>query len=257
MVSHLPVASPWFARLAAPDAITGFTEPHVHLTLRANFWHVRGADRDLVVDSGCGVRALRDELPELFERDPLLVCTHAHFDHIGAAAEFAARAVHPAEAQLLAEPEWATLRGHDFPPELWEEMEQLGMPLSEVLISAMPAADFDLAAYAVAPAPATELLEEGDVLDLGDRRWTVLHLPGHSPGSIGLLEEATGTLLSGDAIYDGPLLDTLPGADVPAYLETVRRLRELPFHVVHAGHDPSFGRERLVELCDAYLDWRG
>ena len=33
----------------------------------------------------------------------------------------------------------------------------------------------------------------------------------------------------------------------------MKRLRELPVTVVHAGHDPSFGRDRLVELCDAYL----
>jgi hypothetical protein len=30
-------------------------------------------------------------------------------------------------------------------------------------------------------------------------------------------------------------------------------LRALPVRVVHAGHDPSFGRERLVELADAWL----
>jgi glyoxylase-like metal-dependent hydrolase (beta-lactamase superfamily II) len=60
-------------------------------------------------------------------------------------------------------------------------------------------------------------------------------------------------LFSGDAIYDGPLLDELDGSDVTAYVATMRRLRELPVTVVHAGHEPSFGRDRLVELCDAYL----
>jgi len=33
----------------------------------------------------------------------------------------------------------------------------------------------------------------------------------------------------------------------------MRRLRELPVRVVHAGHDDSFGRERLIELVDRYL----
>ena len=91
------------------------------------------------------------------------------------------------------------------------------------------------------------------MLDLGDRAFEVLHLPGHSPGSIGLWEAATGVLFSGDAVYDGPLLDELDGSDVVAYVATMRRLRELPVGVVHAGHEASFGRERLVELCDAYL----
>ncbi len=55
----------------------------------------------------------------------------------------------------------------------------------------------------ITPAPATRLLAEGEAIDLGDRHFEVLHLPGHSPGSIGLWEEATGIFFSGDAIYDG------------------------------------------------------
>ena len=67
-------------------------------------------------------------------------------------------------------------------------------------------------------------------------RFEVLHLPGHSPGSIGLWEARTGTLFSGDAIYDGPLLDAIPGADEDAYRITMERLRSLPVTVVHGGH---------------------
>jgi glyoxylase-like metal-dependent hydrolase (beta-lactamase superfamily II) len=104
--------------------------------------------------------------------------------------------------------------------------------------------------------PLRRLLADGDVVDLGDRSFEVLHLPGHSPGSIGLWEEATGVLFSGDAVYDGPLLDELDDSDVEAYVATMRRLRELPVTVVHAGHEPSFGRQRLVELCDDYLSRR-
>jgi glyoxylase-like metal-dependent hydrolase (beta-lactamase superfamily II) len=96
-------------------------------------------------------------------------------------------------------------------------------------------------------------VDEGDVIDVGDRRFEILHLPGHSPGSIGLWEAKTGILFSGDAIYDGPLLDELPGSDIPIYVATMKRLRDLPVTVVHAGHDPSFGHERLRELCDSYL----
>ncbi len=84
-----------------------------------------------------------------------------------------------------------------------------------------------------------------------------MHLPGHSPGSIGLWEEATGILFSGDAVYDGPLLDELGGSDIGAYIATMRRLRELPVVVVHGGHEPSFGRERLTQICDDYLARRG
>ena len=60
-------------------------------------------------------------------------------------------------------------------------------------------------------------------------------------------------LFSGDAVYDGPLLDELDDSDLAAYVATMRRLRDLPVTVVHAGHEASFGRARLVELCDQFL----
>jgi hypothetical protein len=37
----------------------------------------------------------------------------------------------------------------------------------------------------------------------------------------------------------------------------MRRLREVPARMVHGGHDESFGRERLLELIDAYVRARG
>ena len=81
----------------------------------------------------------------------------------------------------------------------------------------------------------------------------MIHLPGHSPGSIGLWESATGTLFSGDAIYDGPLLDELAGSSIEDYCLTMDRLMTMRVTVVHAGHDPSFGRDRLLQLARAYL----
>ena len=78
-------------------------------------------------------------------------------------------------------------------------------------------------------------------------------LPGHPPASIGLWDAATGVLFSGDAVYDGPLLDELDGSDLDDYVATMRRLRVLLVTVVHGGHEPSFGSDRLVNICDAYL----
>ena len=96
-------------------------------------------------------------------------------------------------------------------------------------------------------------MQEGDVVDLGDRHFEVLELPGHTPCSIGLYEEATGTLFSGDAAYDGPLVDFLPESDRVAYAATMERLLALPVRAVHAGHDPSFGGSRLRTLAWDYL----
>ena len=66
---------------------------------------------------------------------------------------------------------------------------------------------WDAAKYRIPPAPAGRILAHGDVVDLGDRAFEVIHTPGHSPGGIALYEQKTGILLSGDIVYDGPLID--------------------------------------------------
>ena len=121
-----------------------------------------------------------------------------------------------------------------------------------VQFSALPSADFEVERYNIMPAPVTRAVDEGDVIDLGDRHFSVMHLPGHSPGSIALWEEASGLLFSGDILYDGELYDFLHHSSIPDYLESLARLREQPVATVHAGHYDSFGRERMKALIDDY-----
>ena len=73
MSDALPVVSPWFTAAAVGDTITLVREPHVDPLVRANLWHVRGRDRDLMVDCGLGVASFHGALPELVARDPVLV----------------------------------------------------------------------------------------------------------------------------------------------------------------------------------------
>lgn len=249
----LPVALRWFERRTVAPGLTLLWEPHVDPFLRCNIWHLRGRDRDLLVDSGLGVSSLASAARDLFAAPLLAVATHAHLDHIGGLHEFDCRLVHAAEAATLEQPPaWGGLLREQFPSALAASLERAGYPLPPLLIDALPYAGFEPAAFQPATTRATGLLADGDLLDLGDRAFEVLHLPGHSPGSIGLWEAASGTLFSGDAVYDGPLLDDLPGADRLAYARTVARLKALPVQVVHGGHDPSFGRRRLHEILESW-----
>jgi glyoxylase-like metal-dependent hydrolase (beta-lactamase superfamily II) len=223
--------------------------------MQCNIWHVRGRDGDLLIDTGMGVASLEAAARHLFEHRLTAVATHTHLDHIGSLHEFGERVVHEAEAETLMRPSerWSMLRA-DHPVEFIAGLERAGYEVDACFVTALPRAGFDLRHFSCPPAPATRLVREGDRLDLGDRSFEVLHLPGHSPGSIGLWEAASGILFSGDAIYDGPLLDELPGSHIADYVATMRRLERLPARVVHGGHDPSFDGERLRRLARAYLD---
>lgn len=100
------------------------------------------------------------------------------------------------------------------------------------------------------------MIEDGDVLDLGNRVLQVLHTPGHSPGGISLWEASTQTLFSGEILYDGPLIEDAYHSNLEDYARSLARLRELPVRTVHGGHFASFSGQRMRELIDAWFDAR-
>ena len=91
-------------------AITLVTEPHVHPLLRCNVWLVQGrrATWSSTPRSGCGRCAASVE--QHLDGPLLAVATHAHGDHVGGFHEFDQRAIHEAEADVVAEAGLTTLR---------------------------------------------------------------------------------------------------------------------------------------------------
>jgi glyoxylase-like metal-dependent hydrolase (beta-lactamase superfamily II) len=204
-------------------------------------WHVRGRDRDLLLDTGLGHFSLRRHVSLVSEKAIICVASHTHFDHIGCHHEFSDRRVHGAEADILARPDRARTLA--------------GKYANEQMFDALPEG-WNSAGYEIPPAAATVLLKDGDLLDLGDRTFEVIHTPGHSPGGIALWEKKSGILLSGDIVYDGPLILDTYHADLSDYDASMERLDRMPVEIVHGGHFPSFGRDRLRTLIQEYRDGR-
>ncbi|HXT35403.1 MAG TPA: MBL fold metallo-hydrolase [Chloroflexota bacterium] len=149
-----------------------------------------------------------------------IVNTHGHFDHMvgnaacGAAAPEAPIFLHPDDAELLK-------------------------------VAPRQAALFGLS---VTPSPPPDRwFSEGEDVTLAGTPWHVLHVPGHSPGSVCLLRP--GVLIGGDVLFQGSIGRTdLPGGDGPLLLTGIReKLLVLPDEtVVYPGHGPAttIGRER-------------
>jgi len=232
----------WFEAVPMADGVTLIHEPHIHPFYRCNMWHVRGRDRDMLVDTGLGWFSLTAGVPWLKERPIVCVSSHTHFDHIGSTHEFSDRLVHPAEADIQADPR---------PKWTLADPYLTDTPASEIFFDAPEG--WDPAKYVIQPAPATGLVEDGDSVDLGDRAFRVVHTPGHSPGGIALLEEKTGIMIAGDIIYDGPLVTDCYHSNIGDYRATMARLRDLEPSIVHGGHFESFGLARYRELTDAFL----
>jgi glyoxylase-like metal-dependent hydrolase (beta-lactamase superfamily II) len=240
----MQIATPetWYQSETLTDGVTWIYEPHIKEYYRCNIWHVRGHDRDLLIDSGMGVVSLRERIPLLSGRPILAVASHTHFDHIGTHHEFADRAVHPDEANILAQPTRANTAADYY-------------VANNDIFTQLPPGNWEPLRYEIPPAQPTMLLPEGSMVDTGDRSFEVFHLPGHSPGSIALYEKASGVLFAGDVVYDGPLAyDEENAAEMRQYVASMKRLLDLPVRVVHGGHYPSFGQDRMRGIIREFLD---
>ncbi len=254
----LPVAADWFSLTWVTARTAVITEPHMDELLRADLWYLRGRDRDLLVDTGNGIGALAPYLARLVRggrrREIVCVCTHAHIDHIGGFHELERRLLHPAEQDLASHVrDGAPLAPALWSPPLLARLADSGFAPPPVLVDAVPFPGFDPYTFRPERAAPTHLVRGGDEIDLGDRRFSIVDLPGHTPGSIGLVDQEERALISGDAVYEGGLIDTLPESDVEAYVRTMDLLRRLDVDVVYPGHGRPFARARLREIAERYL----
>jgi len=230
--------SDWFEIAEVASGVWRVNEPGYSPDMRCNIYLIQGRDRDLVIDTGLGLGSLTGFLAGR-ARSPLLILSHAHYDHIGSAYEFAERWIHPAEAEIVAQPSPETTYSDRL--------------LKQEDFSRLPWPGFDVAEWSAEPAPATGFIEEGDRIDLGDRAFVVLHTPGHSWGSICLWDEESGDLFCADTVYEGELFDFLPCSHVQTYVQSLRRLRELPVRIAFPGHGPLLTGPEFRRVIDAYL----
>ena len=100
---------------------------------------------------------------------------------------------------------------------------------------------------------------EGDCIQLGGRIIEILEVPGHTPGSIALLDRSTRVLFGGDTVSDRPVFLCLPGASLKRYLESLHRLLDMSgdYDVLYASHgtvQQNAGQiSALIACCNAYL----
>ncbi|AGK98701.1 MBL fold metallo-hydrolase [Clostridium pasteurianum] len=101
-----------------------------------------------------------------------------------------------------------------------------------------------------------EPIWEGDVIDLGSYCFEVILIPGHTPGSIALLEKDKRFLIGGDSIQIGGIFMFGNGRDFDAYRASMRKLqgRLKEFDTVYASHNVLSMEANTVNLLYTAAD---
>lgn len=161
-------------------------------------------------------------------RPEKILLTHSHWDHIVDCATLQKELkipvyIHPLDAPNLEVP------GSDGLP-LWTPID---------------------------PVTPDVLLKEGDKIAVGQLSFSVLHTPGHSPGSVVFYCKQEPTLIAGDTLFKGSIGNlSLPTADPDQMWNSLQKLSALPQQtVVFSGHGPSttIGEEPWLKDAQKYF----
>jgi glyoxylase-like metal-dependent hydrolase (beta-lactamase superfamily II) len=186
-------------------------------------------------------------IADLVDVPVTLLLTHSHWDHIGAAHQFDDGRIHERERGPDGRVGIDTLSGEfvDRPAQFVERWRAEGGAFPD---------GFDPDAYAIEPATDVRALADGDRIDLGDRTLDVVHLPGHSPGHVGLLDREVGVLYGGDVVHgDHGLYAHFADCDLRDFAASFDRLVDLreagAFDTLCTGHNPPIAGDDLDLLA--------
>jgi hydroxyacylglutathione hydrolase len=200
-------------------AIQGLADDLMHLVI--------GSKKAMLVDTGFGVGNLSGLVKSLTDLPIIVVNTHGHLDHTGGNPGF---------------PEvW--MNNIDFPA--WEDTcteERRIAGIKRFYPVDHPDFNMVMAGFIKNTAFKMLSLDPGMKIDLGDSQFQVIEFPGHTPGSICLLDPDGKVLFAGDSIVATPVWMYLKhSGTVATYLEGVKNLIKIndQFNVIYPGHMPT------------------
>lgn len=204
-----------------------------------NCYLLIGDEKAVLIDTGLGVANMRDVVEKLTDKEVFVLTTHVHWDHIGSHALFDYFGVHELEKTWI--------NGH-FPLPLDVVKKNLGQGNTQFPDG------FDVNAYQIFEGEPNFTYQDGDEIDLGNRKIKVIHTPGHSPGHCCFYEKGK-YLYTGDLVYEGKLDAYYPTTDSFDFLNSIKKIQNLDFKRVLPGHyDFNLDREIVDDIYQAFLD---
>jgi hydroxyacylglutathione hydrolase len=190
--------------------------------LQTNCYIIQSQDHALIIDPGDESERILRYLKDIKVAPGNIIATHTHFDHV-LGVDGVRKGI---KTLFMVHPE-------DLP-----------------MLQSMQSRVRQFMGFEVPPPPKVDgYVRDGEVLKVGEESITVLHTPGHSPGSISL--HGDGYVLTGDALFNQSIGRTdLPGGDLKTLLHSIReKLFKLDDEtIVYPGHGPetTIGDEKLA-----------
>ena len=185
-----------------------------------------GGEKAALIDTGLGIDNIKRITYQLTNLPIIVLTTHVHWDHIGSHGEFKNIYVHKDEEGWL-------VNGIKKLP-----IEQIRKDVSRDITIPTPES-FNPDTYKPFQGNPTGLLDDGDEIEIGNRKLTIYHTPGHSPGHISILDNSRGYLFTGDLLYDEtPVYAFFPTTNPVDLVQSLKKIADIPdVTMIYGGHN--------------------
>lgn len=200
-----------------------------------------GEVKAALIDTGLGIDNIKRITNQLTNLPIIVLTTHVHWDHIGSHGEFKNIYVHKDEE------DWLVNGIKELP------IEQIRKDVSRDITIPTPET-FNPDTYKPFQGNPTGLLNDGDEIDIGNRKLIIYHTPGHSPGHISILDNSKGYLFTGDLLYDGtPVYAFFPTTNPMDLAQSLKKISNIPnVTKIYSGHNTiGLDASRLQEVKNA------
>nr|WP_240510161.1 MBL fold metallo-hydrolase [Virgibacillus profundi] len=228
------IQDPWFTVEKLDDTTFAISE-YGHWEKVHSFLLI-GEEKAALIDTGLGIDSIKRITDQLTDLPIIVITTHVHWDHIGSHAEFNEIYVHKADADWL-------MNGIN-----GLSIEHIRKDIGRDITKPTPAT-FDPSTFKPYQGKPTRELNDGEVIDIGNRKLTMLHTPGHSPGHICIFDQQDGYLFTGDLLYTGtPIYAFYPTTNPLDLVNSLDKIAKLE------GVSKVFGSHNQLGLDAAILD---
>ncbi|HHP1053833.1 MBL fold metallo-hydrolase [Bacillus cereus group sp. BfR-BA-01354] len=185
-----------------------------------------GEEEAALIDTGLGIDNIKRITDQLTNLPIIVLTTHVHWDHIGSHGEFKNIYVHKDEEDWLVNGIKKL------------SIEQIRKDVSRDITIPTPET-FNPDTYKPFQGNPTGLLNDGDEIEIGNRKLTIYHTPGHSPGHISILDNSKGYLFTGDLLYDGtPVYAFFPTTNPVDLTQSLKKISNIPnVTKIYGGHN--------------------
>jgi glyoxylase-like metal-dependent hydrolase (beta-lactamase superfamily II) len=240
-LKRIPSDNNWFELYQVSPGVTAIYEPFQWQEVIS--YLIEGEQQALLFDTGNGIGDIAGVVKTLTNKPVSVLNSHSHYDHVG--GNFVYDKIYGMQTDF-------TLNRQK-----GQSNKRIGIEASTQALCKPAPFGINEKNHVGKAYEITDFVKEGSIIDLGGRLLEIMHVPGHTPDAITLIDREAGLMWTGDSFYQGPIWLYADETDLKEYAKSLSKMvKEVPNLValLPAHNTPWVDPKTLLRLQTGFQD---